>query len=101
MQHKGFSLVNVLQPCVTFNKVNTYQYYMKTAYKLATEYDPSNFEQAVAKALEMNVEKFPLGIIYKSERPAYHEQLKQLSSGAPLLDQPVFNEFGRLIKEFV
>jgi 2-oxoglutarate ferredoxin oxidoreductase subunit beta len=87
--HKGFSLVNVLQPCVTFNKVNTYQYYLQRVYKLEKDYQKDNFKLALEKALEVNEEKFPLGVIYQVKRPCYHESLPQISS-LPLVEKKRF-----------
>ena len=52
MAHKGFSLINVLQPCVTFNKINTYEYYRDKAYDLEEGYDASNCKAAMEKALQ-------------------------------------------------
>ncbi len=101
VEHKGFSVVNILQPCVTFNKVNTYQYYLKNAYKLAAEYDPADYPQALMRATELNSEKFPLGVIYKVERPAYHEQVSELAGRKSLLEGDKFSNFEALIKEFV
>ncbi len=100
INHKGFSIVNVLQPCVTFNKINTYQYYLKRIYKLGADYNPADFKGAVAKSLEMNEEKFPLGVIYKGERPAYHEQLEVLA-GDPLVKRKRFTEFDKIVKDFI
>ncbi len=47
--HKGFSLINILQPCVTFNKINTYQYYMTHVYKLPPNYRVDDYQQAFQK----------------------------------------------------
>jgi 2-oxoglutarate ferredoxin oxidoreductase subunit beta len=98
--HKGFSLVNVLQPCVTFNKVNTYQYYLQRVYKLEKDYQKDNFKLALEKAFEVNEEKFPLGVIYQVKRPCYHESLPQISS-LPLVEKKRFLEYDSLIKEFI
>src|SRR3989344_2895499 len=73
--HKGFSLVNILQPCVTFNKVNTYQFYLKNAYKLPEDYVPNDKKIAIVKSMEVDEGKFPLGILYKEERATYHEHI--------------------------
>lgn len=100
ISHKGFSLVNVLQPCVTFNKVNTYQYYLQRTYKLPEDYQPGNFDAALAKTMEVNQEKFPLGIIYKDDRPAFHEQLPQIKPGMSLLDNQPFHDIHSLMEEF-
>lgn len=100
IQHKGFSLVNVLQPCVTFNKINTYQYYFKRVYKLDNSYDKTNFESALEKAVEIKDEKFPLGVIYENNRPAFHEQVSQLSNGS-LVNKESFTDVDKLIDSLV
>lgn len=99
IKHKGFSLVNILQPCVTFNKVNTYKYYLDKTYKVEQSYNYANYGGASAKANELTQEKFPLGIIYKVELPAFHEQLSQLNKGQTLLEKKVFDEIGLLTKD--
>lgn len=79
--HPGFALVNILQPCVTFNKINTYAYYMKQSYKLGSDYNVADKNEALKKALELHEEKFALGILYKKDRPVFHSELPQLQDG--------------------
>lgn len=99
VSHKGFSLVNILQPCVTFNKINTYQYYLKKTYKLPMEkYDFSDKKIALEKCMEVEEEKFPLGVIYKEEKEPYHKQIPQLKE--PLSKRTRFSKYGRFISEF-
>lgn len=62
--HKGYSLVDIFQPCVSFNKVNTYKWFKENTYYLDDSYDPQNKQQAFLKATEND--KFPLGIIYRN-----------------------------------
>jgi 2-oxoglutarate ferredoxin oxidoreductase subunit beta len=62
--HKGFSLVDIFQPCVSFNKINTYQWFKDNTYRLPSDYDPSDRVNAFSKAVEE--EPFPLGVIYES-----------------------------------
>lgn len=100
ISHKGISLVNVLQPCVTFNKVNTYQYYLKRVYKLDQSYDPSNFQSALAKSLESQEEKFPLGVIYKTQRPTFHEQALETTEKT-LVERERNASYKDLTREFV
>ncbi|NCN82365.1 MAG: 2-oxoacid:ferredoxin oxidoreductase subunit beta [Candidatus Pacebacteria bacterium] len=80
MQHKGLAIINVLQPCVTFNKENTYAYYIKNTYKLPEDHDKSNFAQALEQAQSVFAERFPLGILYETTRPTYQEELPQLEN---------------------
>jgi len=69
--HKGFSIVDVLQPCVTFN--NTYSYYRERVYKLEdTDYKSSNFTNALDKSLELN-NKIPIGVFYEKKDVSFEE----------------------------
>ena len=100
IEHKGFSLVNILQPCVTFNKINTYPYYMKHVYKLDNTHDKSNAVSALKIAREVSQEKYPLGILYEVDKPTYHEQLIQLEEAKSLKDRERFTDFSTLIQYF-
>lgn len=101
VEHKGFVLINVLQPCVTFNKVNTYQYYKERVYKLEDDYNPLDINLALNKARELEKEKFPLGILFQAKKSPYHEELNQLKSGKTLLEKQRFTDFKLLTKNFV
>ncbi len=74
IKHKGFALIDIFQPCVTFNKINTYAYFMQNTYKLEDEkgYDAGDWEKAMAKARQ--TDKLPIGLFFKTERPTYEEQ---------------------------
>ncbi len=85
LQHEGFSLINILQPCVTFNKINTYQYYRERGYRLPKDYDPSNYHLALKKSLELDDGKYPLGVIYQVKKPTFTNQLTQLKE-RPLVE---------------
>jgi 2-oxoglutarate ferredoxin oxidoreductase subunit beta len=78
--HRGFSLVDVLQPCVSFNKVNTFGWYNQRCYILGNGYDSTDREQALRKAAEWG-EQIPIGIIYQNLRPIYDERFPFLSKG--------------------
>lgn len=85
VQHKGFSLIDILQPCITFNKKNTYLWYKERIYKLAEEYDPTDRLAAFEKAEEWG-DRIPIGIFYRKQRPTFEDQLAGLKKG-PLLRQ--------------
>jgi len=73
--HKGFALVDIFQPCVSFNKINTFKWFKDNSYNLPDGYDPSDRASAFNKSLEE--EPFPLGIIYRSShRTAFEENLE-------------------------
>lgn len=84
--YKGYALVDILQPCVTFNKINTFAYYKKRVYHLDESYDPHDKMAAIQKALEFG-DKIPTGIIYQEEKPTFHDKNKVLASGIPLWKQ--------------
>ncbi len=75
IEHRGYALVDIFQPCVSFNKVNTYKWFKENTYSLdEDDHDPTDREQAFAKAIEK--EKLPLGIIYKNtDRPVFESSL--------------------------
>lgn len=87
MGHKGFSLVDILQPCVSFNKMNTYEWYGKRVYHLEKAYNPEERIGAFQKALEWG-DRIPLGIIYKNHRPAFEERIPAISE-KPLTKQSI------------
>lgn len=64
IDNKGFSLVEILHPCPSFNKVNTYQWFKQHSYYLENTYDPEDKQEAFKKTSDTN--KFPLGIIYRN-----------------------------------
>jgi len=74
IKHKGFSFVNVMSPCVTFNKLNTYDFYKNQAYKVeeSADYNPMSYENALIIASEYFYKK-PLGIIFKVETSVFKE----------------------------
>ncbi len=71
--HKGFSLVDVFSPCVTYNKVNTYPWFKERVYKLEDQgFDPTDFDASIKKSFEWG-EKIPLGVIYKRQSDTYED----------------------------
>ncbi len=70
--HKGFALVDIFHPCVSFNKVNTHTWFKEHTYYLEDSHDSTDRRSALQKALEK--EKFPLGIFYKNSEKATFEE---------------------------
>ena len=71
INHKGFSLVDILQVCVTF--FNMYEYYNSRVYELK-DHDAENYDEAFKKIKEWDYDsdsKIPLGIFYKKEKPVF------------------------------
>jgi len=104
MAHKGFALVDVFSPCVTYNKINTYDYFRKRIYKLEAEegYDASNVEAAMQRAFEWD-ERIPIGVLFRDEQPTYEDGEPALRNG-PLVSQQLGlgkQMFDELMGEFM
>ena len=78
--HRGFSLIDILQPCVSFNKVNTFTWYKSRCRELPPDYDPANWTAAIQKAEEWG-ETIPVGIIYQNSKPPFEENFPVLKHG--------------------
>jgi 2-oxoglutarate ferredoxin oxidoreductase subunit beta len=89
LEHPGYGLVDVLQPCVTFNRGYAYDFYNERVYKLEEQegYDPGDKTAAWERALQWG-ERIPIGIFYRTELPTYEEQVPALRAG-PLVQQPM------------
>lgn len=70
--HKGYALVDVFQPCVTFNKINTYKWFQENTYYLDDSHDKFDKIKAFEKAIE--IEKLPLGIFYVNNNKTSFEE---------------------------
>jgi 2-oxoglutarate/2-oxoacid ferredoxin oxidoreductase subunit beta len=99
IKHKGFALIDILQPCVTFNHQNTFSWYHERIYKLDNGYNPGDKLAAFKKAEEWG-DKIPIGIIYREERVTFEEQVKVLTRVPlarqkidPLRAEPLLDEF--------
>ena len=101
IQHKGFAFVDVFSPCVTYNKVNTFDFFRQRVYKLESAgHDPSNIVRAWERSLEWG-DKIPIGLFYKTDRPTY-EELDAVLQAGPLALQPAgLRGQERLLDEFV
>jgi 2-oxoglutarate/2-oxoacid ferredoxin oxidoreductase subunit beta len=103
IRHKGFSLVNVFSPCVTFNKINTYDWFKEHIVNLDEEkgYDPSNRIAAMTRLMETG--GMLTGLIYQDTvKRSYEDQVPGFRPEA-IARQNVHiseSEFERLVAEF-
>lgn len=86
IRHPGFALVDVLQQCVSFNKVNTFAWYREHIQKLPATYNPTDRQTALATALETG-DHIPIGILYTHKRPAYGDLHPVLAGKPPLAER--------------
>jgi len=98
--HRGFALIDVLQPCVSFNKVNTFGWYKERCETLPPGYDPTDWEGAMKVAFEWG-DKIPIGIIYRDNRLAFEEHFPALREGTlvgldvdPVMLKKIMNGYG-------
>ena len=75
--HHGLALIDILQPCVSFNKVNTFTWYKQRCKALPSAYDPTDWEQAIKVASEWG-DTIPIGVIYKNDRIPFEEHFPGL-----------------------
>jgi 2-oxoglutarate ferredoxin oxidoreductase subunit beta len=98
--YEGFSLIDVQQPCPSFNKEQDYAWYQENVFDLDETYDPSNQAQAMTEIL--NSQKLSLGILYQNNnRPAYHKEIPQLSEKSLIEQFPSKIDLSKAIKEFI
>lgn len=99
IMHKGFSLVDIFQPCVTFNKINTFEWYRQRVYPIEPEYNPGDRVEAFRKALEWG-DRIPAGILYRNVRPVLEERIPMIKE-APLVQQTFdISKLEATLKEF-
>jgi 2-oxoglutarate ferredoxin oxidoreductase subunit beta len=101
IRNKGFSFIDILQPCVSFNRVNTFQWYNSRVYRIEEEegYDASERMSAFQKAQEWG-ERIPIGVLYRSARPTREEQEPVIRT-CSLVHQPVEpTSFPKLLEAF-
>ncbi|MBU1641729.1 2-oxoacid ferredoxin oxidoreductase [bacterium] len=78
-KHKGYALIDIFQPCVTFNKINTYQWFKENTYILDNTYDATDIGAALQKAME--TERMPLGILYKNISSTFEQRIRHGKTG--------------------
>lgn len=88
INHRGYAIIDILQPCVTFNKVNTFKWYKERVYKLDESYDASNKAKAFEKALEFGDEGIPTGVLYRElGKPVFEDLHPVLAKDELLVDR--------------
>ena len=100
IEHNGFSLVDVFQPCVTFNKINTFKFYYDRLYNInKKKYNKNNLELAWRESLIWG-NKIPYGIFYENKEKSYGDNLPQLKGRALVKRKVKVRNLNKLIQEF-
>lgn len=99
IKHKGFSVLDIYQPCVTYNKLNTHAWFLERVEKLPDDYLPN--DRSLAWQLAQKEDKLPIGLFYENtSAKAYHEQLAQLSNNTLLAQFPSKLNLSKALSEF-
>ena len=85
INHKGFALVDILQNCIVFNKVNTFHWYKERVYRLEDDYDPTDRVEAFKRSLEWG-DNIPTGIFYRNDRAPFEKSFPVIQE-EPLMRQ--------------
>jgi len=100
IKYKGYALVDILQPCVSFNKTNTFTWYNRRVYELDESYNHKNKIDAMQKAMEFG-DRIPIGLLYREDKVTFHQKNAILNQGTPLLDRKTdLNYMNQLIKSY-
>jgi 2-oxoglutarate/2-oxoacid ferredoxin oxidoreductase subunit beta len=97
--HHGFSVIDILQPCVTFNKECTHQFYQENCYPLDKKYNSNDKSEAFKKSQEWGLKQIPLGIIYEEEKPSYESMIPQIKEKT-LIENPIERNLEELFKKY-
>jgi len=104
MRHKGFALIDVFSPCVTYNHLNTYPWFKKRVYKLEdqSDYNLADVRGALEKSFEWG-DRIPIGLFFQDEQPTYEDSEPAFRRG-PLVHHPLAVDpalFHSLVEELV
>lgn len=106
IEHRGFSLIDCLSPCVTYNRTNTYDFFRERVYDLNKEgHDPKDLKAALARALEwptVQRDRIPIGLFYQAEGvPVYEDMEPGLRQGPLTKARLGIEDPDELMKEFL
>jgi 2-oxoglutarate/2-oxoacid ferredoxin oxidoreductase subunit beta len=83
IQHRGTSVLDIMSPCISFNKVNTFKWYKDNATDLPVGHDPGNIDTALSLAMHGHDGKIPTGLYYQVDRPVFGDH-RSAMSGEPI-----------------
>ncbi len=101
IRHPGFSVIQVMSPCVTFNKINTYQWFKENVYDVEELGDYDTSDRGRAFNTIMSDGKIALGVLYREIRPTLEDLV--LKDKPPLVSAPItanLNQFEALQNQY-
>ena len=101
MSHRGFALIDIFQPCVSFNRHNTFAWYQQRLYRLQDEgsYSTADKDIAIKKSQEWG-DRIPMGLFYEANEATYEDQVPALRQGPLVTQQTDPGRMQRLFTEF-
>lgn len=93
--NKGLSIVEIFQPCVTFNRLNTYEWYKENTYILK-EHNPEDRFKALEIALAGP--PYALGVLYKKEKKDFNSYIKR--ENPMYLEKPAYSKLQKIFEKF-
>lgn len=73
IEHKGFSFVDIIQPCITF--FDTRDYYKERMYQLPDWHNAGDLGSAFQAIQAAGNDKYPLGVFYNITKPTFEESI--------------------------
>lgn len=86
IRFKGYAIIDILQPCISFNKVNTFNWYKQRVKPIGADYDPSDLNAAL-KLAQVFGDEIPTGVLYQVEKPTFHDRQAVLKDHQPLIEK--------------
>jgi 2-oxoglutarate ferredoxin oxidoreductase subunit beta len=99
IDHKGFSLVDIFQPCVSFNRVNTYKWYKDRCKPIPSSYNPTDWEAAIRMAEQWG-DEIPIGVIYRNNRAPFENHFSVLSRGPLVGREPDRSKIRKIMETY-
>jgi len=102
IKHRGFSLINIMQVCVSFNPEKSYKWYKERVYKLENEdQESSDRNKALNLALTIGEDRLPTGVLYQHKQALYEDSLPQIKESL-LVKNDIGNiDINSLMADFV
>jgi len=98
INHPGFALIDILQPCSVFNKEQDGQWYQNKIEKLPADWAAN--DRGLAWQQAMRQDKWPVGLFFKEDKPAYHQQVSELQQDVLIAHDKSQVDLSKILKEF-
>jgi len=100
-EHDGLAVIQILQPCVTFNRTYSHIFYQENTYQLSPDYDPTDKTAAFSKTMEWGEKQIPVGILYQETKSSYESNLVQLSKQPLVAVAAQKKDISGLLKQYL